>query len=316
MDQFGIKMLYPSTLTNPRDWFCNWDQGVERKFGFGSVGSTDPELMFRGNGTYTIYGSDHPLKGQMKVIGSCPRIYVRGSPKETDVLPNGIPKWGNVEVTFYALTSHSGSNVSYAGIESCVRTNHCPDSLICSTRGYGCKLNFDGRCQFEKETGHGKGEKQTSNVYPFGQGNRMPLNVWIGMKFVCRSCDHGTKVNMECYLDMTDGLNGGQWVKWHDFTDYDGWSSDTNSCCATHKGKVLLPPYMTSNYSVYLRTDGLINGGTQFYKKFSIREIDPIDPSILSIPVVSQNDVKNKVLIELNSLKVKLDEVIQSIQLI
>ncbi len=74
-------------------------------------------------------------------------------------------------------------------------------------------------------------------------------------------------------MDLTDGLNGGDWKLITEFVDYDGWSSDTPSCCNTHKGKVLLPPNQMSNYTVYLRSDGL---GEQLYKKLSIREVDPL----------------------------------------
>ena len=93
------------------------------------------------------------------------------------------------------------------------------------------------------------------------------------MKYVCRACENNTKCKLELYMDETDGLNGGTWKKITEFTDYDGWSADQVSCCATHKGKVLLPPYFNSNYTVYLRSDCL---GKQFYKKFTIREIDPL----------------------------------------
>jgi hypothetical protein len=79
---------------------------------------------------------------------------------------------------------------------------------------------------------------------------------------------------MELFLDMTNGENGGTWTKTTEFTDYDGWSGDQISCCETHRGKVLNPPHMNKNYSVYLRSDGL---GEQFYKWFSIREIEPLN---------------------------------------
>ena len=213
----------------------------------------------------------------MLVTGSTPRIYVRDSIIESGntILPPPAKTWDDVEITFYCNTTNSGQNVSYAGIEAVARTNHDPDTAICSTRGYGGKINFDGRVQFEKETAH-PDVKQTSNVYPFGKGTRMPLNKFIGYKFVVRACDSNTKVQQELWMDLTDGLNGGTWVKIFEFVDYDGWSFDAPFCCDYHRGKVLLPPYMQTNYSVYLRTDGLVNGGKQYYKKFSIRQIDPL----------------------------------------
>jgi len=274
MDKFGVKMVCPSSTINVREWYNNWNNGALRTCTFGTTGSNnDPELIFRGSGTYTIYGSNNSRTGQMRISGSCPRIYVRDSIIESDILASSVKKWGNVEVTFYANTTNPGSNISYAGIEAVVRTNHYPDNLLCSTRGYGGKINFDGRAQFEKECCHGSGNKQTNSIYPFPNKGRMPLNTWIGFKMISRACENNTKVKLELYMDLTDGLNGGNWVKLIEFTDYEGWSSDTPACCATHTGKVLLPPHCISNYSIYLRSDGL---GEQFYKKFSIREIDPL----------------------------------------
>lgn len=273
MDKFGVKMMYTSSVANVREWYCNWDKGTQRSSTFGPMGSSDPQLVFRGSGSYTVYGASNALSGQMRVTGSCPRIYVRDSILETDQLPSGTQKWGNVEITFYANTTNAGDNVAYAGIEAVARTNHYPDNMLCSTRGYGGKLNFDGRAQFEKECCHGTGNKQVATTYPFPGGGKMPLNKWIGYKYVSRACNGGTQVKLELYMDLTNCVNGGTWVKVTEFTDYDGWSSDTPSCCAAHSGKVLLPPYCTTNYSVYLRSDGL---GEQFYKWFSIREIDPL----------------------------------------
>jgi len=274
MDKFGVKMICPSSTLNVREWYNNWDNGSLRTCTFGTTGgNNDPGLIFRGSGTYTIYGSNNIHTGQMRISGSCPRIYVRDSIIESDILPSSVKKWDNVEVTFYANTTNPGSNISYAGIEAVVRTNHYPDNLLCSTRGYGGKINFDGRVQFEKECCHGKGNKQTNSIFPFPNKGKMPLNTWIGFKMVARACENNTKVKLELYMDLTDGLNGGNWVKLIEFIDYEGWSSDTPACCATHTGKVLLPPYCKTNYSIYLRSDGL---GEQFYKKFSIREIDPL----------------------------------------
>jgi hypothetical protein len=272
MDKFGTKILYSSCNVS-NEWACQWDQGKQRSFSFGPAGASDPQLIFRGNGKYEIYGASNVRSGQMRVTGSCPRIYVRGSPLETDVLPNTVQTWKNVEITFYANTTNAGSNVSYAGIEAVARTNHYPDNALCSTRGYGGKINFDGRAQFEKECCHGPGNKQAATVYPFPNKGKMPLNKWIGYKFVIRSIEKETKAKLELFMDLTDGVAGGTWQKLTEFTDYEGWSCDTPSCCTAHKGKVLNAASFPNTYSVYLRSDYL---GEQFYKKFTIREIDPL----------------------------------------
>ena len=258
LDVFGVRMLHASIA---REWYSQFHIGPERTFTFGCSKVYDPELIFRGNGTYTI------RNGILSVSGACPRIYVRGSDKDHAEVPISTPKWKNVEVTFYSNTINAGScPVSYAGVEAVVRTDHYPDSDLCNTRGLGGKWNFDGRCQFEKETVHGCGNKQANTVYPFTNGGRMPLNKWIGYKYIVRSCDSDTACHAEMYTDMTNGKNGGSWIKVNDFIDRKGWSSDVPSCCETHRGAVL-----DGNYSVYLRTDGVKE---QLYKWFSVREIN------------------------------------------
>ena len=272
LDCFRIKKMFESA---GREWFSCWQNGEQRSYKFGPAGILDPELVFRGNGNYEIYGNgNHENYGTMRVSGPVPRIYVRASPKATDCFFPEIPKWENVEITFYAKTTDAGSVVSYGGLCACVRTNHIPETILCSTRGYAAKLTFDGKAHFEKECVHNGGHKKVGIVYPFGDKSGMPLNTWIGFKFVCRSTDGGTKCKMELFLDLTNGVCGGDWVKTTEFTDYDGWSSDQVSCCEEHRGKVLNPPSMDKNYSVYLRSDGL---GEQFYKWFSVREIYPLD---------------------------------------
>jgi hypothetical protein len=271
-DCFGITKLC-KTIQSGREWASKWHLGNQRSYSFGPAGTTDPDLIFRGNGKYTIFGSTGTNSGQMSVTGSCPRIYVRNSNVSSSKLSTTVAKWGNVEITFYANTIDAGQSTSYAGIEAVAMTNHFPDEDLCSTRGYGAKINFDGRAEFEKECVHNGGNKRVATVYPFLNNGKMPIKQWIGMKYLCRSCENRTKCKLELFMDMTDGLNGGTWNKVTEFTDYDGWSSDQVSCCDIHKGKVLLPPNMNENYSVYLRSDNL---GQQLYKKFTIREIEPL----------------------------------------
>jgi len=265
-DTFGVSVLFPTTR-NGREWYSQFHVGPSRTIIFGPSGVYDPELIFRGHGVYTINN------GILTVCGPCPRIYVRASTLNHVDVPKTTPTWKNVEVTFYSNTIDPGRNpVPYAGVEAVVRTDHYPDTDLCNTRGIGGKWNFDGRCQFEKETAHlndSSGNKQVNTVYPFMNNGPMPLNTWIGYKYIVRSLNNDTECCAEMYMDTTNGENGGSWIKVNEFIDYNGWSSDVPSCCEIHRGRVL-----DANYTVYLRTDGVIK---QLYKWFSIREIDPLN---------------------------------------
>ena len=55
-------------------------------------------------------------------------------------------------------------------------------------------------------------------------GGQLPRNQWIGMKVITRNIDGGQHVKMEIRRDLSDGVNGGQWEKIHEYTDDGGWS--------------------------------------------------------------------------------------------
>jgi hypothetical protein len=152
----------------------------------------------------------------MRVIGAHPRIYVRASESFT-VPPPIAPAdmWTNVEVTFYAYAT-GASEVPWAGIAAAVKTNHWPDSWQCTSGGYVARMRFDGRVDFVKELYHepnttfyagevlGSWTPDTGSVE-----GRLPLNRWIGFKFVARNvrdADSGsTHVLLQLYRDLSVG---------------------------------------------------------------------------------------------------------------
>lgn len=306
LGKFGIKMLFQTT-PDAREWFSRWGKGTQRTITWGPD-PVDPEFIVRGSGRCVIYGRTGRNAGQAKLTGSAPRLYVRGSPSEEVPPPAGTSKWNNVEVTFYAKTTDAGSRLPYAGIEAVCKTNHFPDSDDASTQGYGGRVLFDGRVDIEKELSHAKnsnirtspafvwtevdgGTPSKNSFFVESNGNQpvyeLPLNKWIGFKLVARNCDHDTRVLVDVYVDKTNGANGGDWqlVKsikdipydpadaaryyskelWDDAADF----KDKGSAVPAQHGE----PITTPDYSVYLRTDG---NSEQFYKFFSVREIEPL----------------------------------------
>lgn len=313
LDKFGIKMLN-KTIDGGREWFNRWNEGTQRTITWGPD-VIDTEFMIRGSTTCVIFGASGETAGQIKVTGSGPRLYVRGTSSESVPPPVGTPKWNNVEITLYAKTTDAGSKVIYAGIEAVCKTNHCPDSDDTTTRGYGGRVLFDGRVDIEKELSHGKGSNirtypsffwtqedggvlSTNSTLKSQNNNNpvyeLPLNKWIGYKLVARNCDNDTNVRVEVYIDKTDGLNGGDWKLAKSIKDivylqavdsfylskdlwYDG-GDFKNKGSASDKQHGM--PITNPNYSVYLRTDGNVE---QYYKYFSVREIEPIHPGNASI---------------------------------
>jgi len=104
----------------------------------------------------------------------------------------------------------------------------------------------------------------------------MPYNTWIGYKFIIQKTSTG--VHLETWMDTTNGLNGGNWVKMNSFNDIGGWSvtdwvngySASNWPCPNVPLDYFIKAAMPF---VYVRAD---NVNEIDYKKFSIREINPL----------------------------------------
>jgi hypothetical protein len=281
IDRFGIGELYPSV---GREWFDAWGAGSLRVLTW-DTSETDPGLVIRGNTTATVYGGSGVRAGQMQVIGSTPRIYVRDSGTEAIPPPDSVRMWNNVEITFYACST-GNSGVGWAGIEAVAKTNHLPDSWDCASRGYGARMLFDGRMDFEKEVSHPSGINVQHELAPWPGG--LPLNRWIGFKFVARNVDNGTHVKLELYRELSIGdevnpaapAGGGTWELIGSYTDTGAWSTGFGSgvaqaeCDKGREDRSL--PLTWPNWSVYLRTDGITQSIPQYYKWLSVREIAPL----------------------------------------
>lgn len=305
LDRFGIRMLYP-TVPQGREWFCSWNEGPVRTITWGAD-QVDSSFFVRGNTECLVYGKSGEFAGQILLTGSTPRLYVRSFDCDDGSAPEGAEQWNNVEITFYAKTVDAGSRLTYAGIEAVCKTNHCPDSDDKSTRGYGGRVLFDGRIDFEKELSHLKGSNirsfpsfiwreedgseasTNSSLIAKNNGNpvyELPLDRWIGYKFVARNSHNDSAVTLELYIDKTCGAGGGDWILCGRVEDiiyseavdpfyfseslwYDGADFKTKGSASDEQhGRPIVDP----DYSVYLRTDG---SARQYYRSFSIREVGP-----------------------------------------
>ena len=260
-DIFGIKFIEP-TLRDGTYWLSNWDGRRD----FTGVDPNDPWFdADHGSGSYKV------RNGTLQISGDFPRMYVYDPARKR--------QWRDVEITMY-FKREADSGVPFAGMTAVARANHLATEEgtndLCDTRGYGARVRFDGRVDFEKETAHPHNDT-TANTPYWADG--MPNGTWIGFKYLVYDTKAGVK--LELWLDTTDGKDGGAWRKVIETTD-NGRLFGEEACADGIDAQLPLTnstarPGSESgkpNLSVYFRSDGIDEDGLD-YKWGSIREIRP-----------------------------------------
>ncbi len=260
----SIDMLYP-TRSGGRTWQDKWDNNISRKITSGKRDQNDAELIIRGTGSASIDG-----KGVLTLSGDSPRIYVYDKDLKK--------KWNNVEVTVYAKRISETGVRSSQGFVIGARSEHqnASETNVCSGRSYYGRLLYDGRAVFQKEIIHegsySSNKPSETNKVNWGTADgKIPKNKWIGMKFIVRTSADGKAVTLQIYRDLTEGKDGGSWIKIAEYVDRGDWSQinkniDVMTKCGYPANKVLTMP----GSSVFIRNDMVSNAQ---YKWFSIREI-------------------------------------------
>jgi hypothetical protein len=172
--------------------------------------------------------------------------------------------WLNVEATvYYKRLVDDGTDFGGLVIGARAGPEGHTDAEPCNATTYHGRFRHDGNMDFNKELQHHAGSKSRLR-HDIWNGNGLPFNTWIGMKYVVRNVENGVK--LELYRDLTEGANGGSWVLMGEITDSGGWEAAAPDCdyptdlIITEGGGV-----------VYIRNSGL---GEAQYKWFSVREID------------------------------------------
>lgn len=291
IDKFDIKKINPTKLGG-REWYSNWNNGEDRKILSGDLDPYDSQFRARGDGEIKIDG-----KGFAQLAGKAPRMYIYDqSLKEL---------WKNVEMTVYAKRVGESETISWQSLTMVARSGShndveypdvCKDSIGYPNGAYNARITFNGRSDYTKEVLYHRADAVSDD----GSGNSprtiasfanlttpidsksglhsMPRNVWVGMKFIVKNLNNDHAVKLETWMDMTDGKDGGKWIKINEYIDDGEWNATYyyDDKYKTDWPCVTVP---TDNVITNAMPYVLIRGDSVqeiYYKKFSVREIDPL----------------------------------------
>lgn len=260
-----ISSIYP-TKEGGRVWYSKWSNRKAKTLSSSERDPYDQEFVLRGDGIAKIDGD-----GIIHLEGDSPRMYVFD--------PKKVKKWEDVEVTVYAKRVSEYGPVSSQGIVIGARSEHQDATLQnpCLGATYYGRVLYDGRAGFQKEVIHegvySSNKPSESNKIKWGTPDgTMPVNKWIGVKFIVKNNPDGKSVKLELYIDLTDGYNGGIWKKVAEYVDNGNWYQnnspdiDVVKECGYSSNKVLLNP----GTSVFIRNDEIKEAD---YKLFKIKSI-------------------------------------------
>jgi hypothetical protein len=270
VDTFGILKFFP-TKAGTREWnSAHWNNGIPRTFMY-APDSCDPtgwtEDHSGGTDGFRVDGA-----GIMEMSGSGPRFHVNS------LLTSKVAaqKFCNVEFTaYYRRKGTQGLDWGgmIVGLRSGPLGHASPGGNVCDATTYYGRFRNDGKWDFEKELKHPGSTYWSGSGYntqdPLWHGATLPLNRWIGMKYIAFNIKNNTQVRLQLYIDSVSNgnpQNGGRWEKVGEVVDAGNWpSGDVSGCSYTNTMAII-----EGGGTMLLRTDN----DTADYKMVSIREID------------------------------------------
>jgi hypothetical protein len=271
LDTFGITEFYP-TKTGTREWnSAHWNNGIAREFKY-APDPYDPtdwtDDHSGGTDGFKVDGS-----GMMRMSGSGPRFHIN-SLITTKVTAQ---KFRDIEFTAYYRRLGTGGadwGGMVVGLRSGPLGHGSPGGNNCDATTYYGRFRDDGKWDFEKELNHPGSTYWSGSGYntqdPLWHGAKLPVNRWIGMKYLTYNIQNNTQVKLLIYIDsVSNGTpqNGGHWEKVGEVIDAGSWPSGDVGGCGYPQTMVITE----GGGTLLMRTDG----DTADYKMVTVREIDP-----------------------------------------
>jgi hypothetical protein len=280
VDTFGIVKFYP-TKAGTREWnSAHWNNGIARTFMY-APDPYDPtgwtEDHSGGTDGFRVDGS-----GMMEMSGSGPRFHINS----LLTAKVAAQKFCNIEFTaYYRRKGTQGADWGgmVAGLRSGPLGHASPGGNDCDATTYYGRFRNDGKWDFEKELKHPGSTYWSGSGYdtqdPLWHGAKLPLNRWIGMKYLAYNIRSDTQVKLQLFIDsISNGVpqNGDHWEKVGEVIDAGSWPSGDVSGCSYSDSMVI----SVGGGTMLLRTDN----DTADYKMVSEREIDTTSTTIAVLP--------------------------------
>jgi hypothetical protein len=279
-DVFGFQKFF-KTKEGSYSWDSrHWADGNARLFDNWTGDAKDPtqwtdDRSSDGGGFY-VDGA-----GVMQMKGDGPRFHINGQQDWAE----HKQKFLNVEYTGYFKRDALGGE-NYGGMVVGVRSGALGHGSSggnnCDAHTYYARFRNDGKWDFEKEWKHPgsyyrSGTGVGSQDPLWGENIVLPVDRWIGMKYIVYNKDSST-VRLEVYIDSTtDATPPGKWelvgVAEDGGQDWSGaaYGAATIDGCSYTDAKAAI---LQEGDAIVMRSDK----DHPYYKFVSVREIDPVAP--------------------------------------
>ena len=292
-DEFGIRQIY-ATKSGGRTYVSNWHESGTTTHSWDGTsgqdyGNFDPQddmadLVCPATCRATVDATQDVLIATTNSDKNSWRYYIKDP---LDDNTSSTWKWSeSTEITVYykAISDYSGGSIHvHARIMG--PTEHWLAINTCGGAGheYSYEIKKNLVNQFRKEEFHVEPDSGYCDNIEFPDESA-PYNQWIGMKLVTKLVN-ATTMKIEAWKDLTDGANGGTWIKAGEMTD-DGtnWKLqsqddvDIYTGLAAGSGNCAKIPTLDQALTMDCSAVGLrVDNTLVHFKKFSVREIEPTD---------------------------------------